>query len=84
MLKPTALWLRPQVSETRSQLVGRFLEQYQLTPEEAAALQVRDAWLHPQCRCRRERAAALRCSTPQELIELAPGHGECQPCTIVV
>lgn len=30
-----------QVSETRSQLVGRFLEQYQLTPAEAAALQVR-------------------------------------------
>ncbi|PSC76084.1 Conserved oligomeric Golgi complex subunit 6 [Micractinium conductrix] len=28
-----------QVSETRSQLVGRFLEQYQLTPAEAAALQ---------------------------------------------
>lgn len=28
-----------QVSETRSQLVGRFLEQYQLTPSEAAALQ---------------------------------------------
>ncbi|KAL4421302.1 hypothetical protein ABPG75_010593 [Micractinium tetrahymenae] len=28
-----------QISETRSQLVGRFLEQYQLTPAEAAALQ---------------------------------------------
>ena len=30
-----------QTSETRSQLVGRFLEQYQLTPAEATALQVR-------------------------------------------
>ncbi len=29
-----------QISETRSQLVGRFLEQYQLTPAEATALQV--------------------------------------------
>jgi hypothetical protein len=29
-----------QVSGTRLQLVGRFLEQYQLTPSEAAALQV--------------------------------------------
>ncbi|KAL4424572.1 hypothetical protein ABPG77_009156 [Micractinium sp. CCAP 211/92] len=28
-----------QISETRSQLVGRFLEQYQLTPAEATALQ---------------------------------------------
>lgn len=37
--QPTLLY-RLQTSETRSQLVGRFLEQYQLTPAEAKALQV--------------------------------------------
>lgn len=50
-----------QTSETQSQLVGRFLEQYQLTPGESAALQARRPGA-PRWPCRSTATGAgLRC-----------------------